>query len=121
MTVRGCKDLNVWKKSIDLVDFVYDVTEKFPSNQNYRLVDQLQRCAVSVPSNIAEGSERHTTKEYIQFLYISKGSLAELETQLMIALRRKYISEKQMQEFSTQINDVDKMLFGLIKNLKEKI
>ena len=79
------KDLNVWKDSIDLVENIYKLVNTFPKEEVYALTDQLKRASVSIPSNIAEGSNRNTTKEFIQFLYIALGSASEVETQLIIS------------------------------------
>ena len=90
--IKTHKDLDVWKKSMDLVEEVYRFTQGFPGSEQYGLINQIRRCAISVPSNIAEGSARNTSKETTQFCYISLGSLAELETQLLIAERSPYQS-----------------------------
>jgi len=84
------KDLEVWKLSMDLVEIIYELTKSFPKEEQYGLKSQMRRSAVSVPSNISEGAARKGNKEYIQFLYISLGSLSELETQLLISARLKY-------------------------------
>jgi four helix bundle protein len=82
---RSYRDLEVWKLAIDFVKQVYEITDNFPASENYGLINQIRRAAVSIPSNIAEGQGRNSTKEFRQFLAISLGSLAELETQLIIA------------------------------------
>jgi len=82
--VNSYQDLEVWKKSIDFVEQIYRLVKQLPKEETYALSDQMRRAAVSIPSNIAEGANRKTTKEYIQFLYIALGSTAELETQLII-------------------------------------
>jgi len=83
--IKNHKDLEVWKKSMDLVSNIYKITEPFPNKELYGLTNQIRRAAVSVPSNIAEGAARSSKKEFIQFLYIALGSLSELETQIIIA------------------------------------
>ena len=83
-SVNSYQDLEVWKKSIDFVEQIYRLVKQLPKEETYALSDQMRRAAVSIPSNIAEGANRKTTKEYIQFLYIALGSTAELETQLII-------------------------------------
>lgn len=88
--IKTFKELDIWKKGIDLAEMIYRLTANFPSEEKYGLVSQLRRAAVSFPSNIAEGSARNSNKEFIQFLHISLGSLAELETQLIIAQRIGY-------------------------------
>ena len=90
--MRTYKDLDVWKNAMDLVKCIYDETKSFPKEEMFGLTNQIRRAAVSIPSNIAEGSGRAHNKEFINFLYIALGSLAELETQLMIANNLKMVS-----------------------------
>lgn len=115
---KGFKQLEVWKMSMRLADKIYDLTEAFPIEQRYGLSSQMQRCAVSIPSNIAEGCSRASKKEFIQFLYIARGSLAELETQLILAFARKYVAKEIYQEFCSIIESINKMLGKLIKSQK---
>ena len=115
--VRTHKDLNVWKEGISLAEHIYLLTEAFPKEEIYGLVSQMRRAAVSVPSNIAEGAARNSHKEFIQFLYISLGSLAELETQLLLSKRFGFASNPEIDE---SIEKVRKMLLGLIKHLKQR-
>ena len=89
------KDLDVWKFSMDLVELVYQETAKFPKEERYGLTSQMRRAAVSIPSNIAEGSGRKGDKELVQFIAIALGSIAELETQYMIAVRLQFIKENR--------------------------
>lgn len=89
-SVRSHKDLEIWKRSIQMVTEIYDLTRDFPDNEKYGLVNQIRRASVSVPSNIAEGAARKSKKEFANFLYISIGSLAEIETQLIISKNLKY-------------------------------
>lgn len=110
------KDLSVWQRAMDLVEEVYTLSNDFPQTEIYGLTNQVRRAAVSVPSNIAEGAARNSTKEFIQFLYISLGSLAELETQLLLAERLKFISATPVDNLS----EIKKMLIGLIKNPKQR-
>lgn len=109
------KDLEVWKRGIDLVEDVYCLTAKFPANEQFGLVSQMRRAAVSIPSNIAEGQGRKNAKEFIQFLYIAKGSLAEIETQLIICERLKFIADAQVQIEKLKV--LRMMLIGLINKL----
>lgn len=111
--IKGYRELHVWQKAIDLVDMIYELSEKFPANERFRLTDQVLRAATSVPANIAEGSGRGSTKEYMRFIDISKGSIAELETHLIIAQRRKYISEESFTSVMETLDSIDKMLFRL--------
>lgn len=91
--VKSYKDLLIWQKGIELIKEVYQIVKKFPREETYVLSDQLRRAAISIPSNIAEGQARHHTPEFKQFLYISLGSLAELNTQLIIAKELGYARE----------------------------
>lgn len=119
--VKSYKDLNVWVKAIALADFIFQATDSFPKTQLYGLSSQMQRAGVSVASNIAEGASRNSTKEFIQFLSIAAGSLAELETQALIAHKRKFMSDSDIKIFTQQSDDISKMLQGLITSLKRKI
>lgn len=105
------KDLEVWKKSMDLVEDVYALSKFFPNDEKFGLTNQIRRASVSVPSNISEGAARKSDKEFIQFLYIALGSLSELETQYLIAVRLKYIIENI--EIENKINEVKRMIVGL--------
>ncbi|MDY0150759.1 MAG: four helix bundle protein [Candidatus Cloacimonas sp.] len=111
------RDLKLWQVSMNLVTDIYRATESFPKNEAYGLTSQIRRCAVSVPSNIAESSSRNNYKEFIQFLYIANGSLSEFETQLEIAVRLKYIPD--IDQFSENLKLIRSMLSGLINSLKE--
>jgi len=117
MKVKDYKDLKVWQRGIEIVDKIYSVTAKFPKEEVYGLVVQMRKAAVSIPSNIAEGFVRHYTKEYKQFLYISLGSCAELDTQLIISYRRKYTKKKELEELAEDINHETRMLVSLINKI----
>jgi four helix bundle protein len=117
MKVKDYKDLRVWQKGIEIVDKIYLITDSFPRDELYGLVAQMRKAAVSIPSNVAEGFVRHHTKEYKQFLYISLGSCAELDTQVVIAHRRNYIPEKKLEELAEDINHETRMLVSLINKL----
>jgi len=117
LKVKDYKELNVWKKGIEITDKIYSITDTFPSHELYSLSNQMRKAAVSVPSNIAEGFVRNHTKEYIQFLYISLGSCAELDTQLIIANKRNYITKQKLEELSEDINHESRMLVALINTL----
>jgi four helix bundle protein len=112
------KDLTVWKEAINLVEDIYKVIKFFPKEEAYALSDQIRRAVVSIPSNIAEGANRNTDKEFIQFLYIALGSASEVETQLIIANRLRYI--KNIQAELEHINKIRKMINGLINSIKRK-
>ena len=111
-------NLEVWKFSIQFVEKIYNLTNNFPENEKYGLCSQMQRAAVSVASNIAEGASRNHNKEFIQFLYHAFGSLSELETQIIISGRLNYT--KNVREFLDDLNQIQKLLYGLIKYLKSK-
>jgi len=118
--LRNYKDLRVWQKAYNLSLDSYRLTKDFPKDELYGLTAQIRRCSVSISSNIAEGYARHSTREYVRFLYIAYGSLAELETQLLISKDLKYINYENFQKFILLHGDVERMLFALIKSLKEK-
>jgi four helix bundle protein len=115
------KDLIAWQKAMDLASALYDVTETFPKRETYSLTDQMRRAAVSVPSNIAEGQAHHSDREFRRFLRRSRGSLVELETQVLIARRRNYLSELQAAELLKRADEVSRILSGLISSLTERI
>ncbi len=118
--IKTHKDLDVWNRSVALVTMVYDVTKSFPKDEIFGLTSQIRRSAVSIPSNIAEGSARKGNKEFVQFLYISLGSTAELETQFIIAHNLKYISSSEYKPMMSNLIDIRKMLSGLIKYVKNR-
>jgi len=113
------KDLDIWKRGIDLVTKVYEITRSFPNTENYGLSGQMQRAAVSYPSNVAEGAARESTPEYIRYIYISLGSLSELETQVIISKNLGYISE--IEYILNEIETLRKMTLKFIKYLKSKL
>ena len=112
------KDLEAWKQAICLVEEVYKITATFPKQETYGLTSQLRRAAVSIPSNISEGAARNGRKEYSNFLGISLGSLAELETQLIIASRLGYVSTD---ELLASLNHVRSLLIGLRNHLQSGV
>jgi four helix bundle protein len=115
--IKSFQDLEIWKRSMKLVEEIYNLTRDFPKDEIYGLTSQLRRSAVSVPSNMAEGFARFHNKEYKQFLYISLGSCAELTTQLIIASRLQYASEKIINAMIDEIEQISKMTMSLIKCL----
>jgi len=112
-------NLDVWNKAHQLTLKIYEITEKFPSEEQYRLTDQICRSASSIPANIVEGQARQTTKEYIQFLYNARGSLAETKYHLRLAKDLEYIEEEKYESLIDNYDSVGKMLNGLINSLKE--
>lgn len=112
------KDLEVWKKSMDLVEIVYRLTDDFPDSEKFGLTNQIRRAVVSIPSNIAEGSGRKSDKELIQFIHIALGSLAEVETHYLISLRLKYSVKNEILE--EELISVNKLLIGFRNYLLKK-
>ena len=118
--VRTHKDLDIWKMSIDLVKDIYTLTESFPKDEQFGLTSQLRRAAVSIPSNIAEGSARNGNKEFIRFCYISLGSLSEVETQIIIARELNFIQTRLSSEVLEKVEIIRKKLLNFIKYLKNR-
>lgn len=119
MKVKSYTELNVWKKGIEITDLVYKLTGTFPAKELYGLASQMQRAAVSIPSNIAEGFVRGHTAEYRQFFRISLGSCAELNTQLTFAHRRNYSTQEHAANLQKEIDYESRMLMNLIKSLSK--
>ena len=111
------KDLLVWQKGMALAKFVYDLTRSFPADERYGLTSQLRRAAVSVPSNIAEGQARHGTGEFLQFLSHAEGSLAEIETQLLLAVNLGFCKQASVDASLSEIDQLQKMLVALKRSL----
>ena len=116
--IRNYKDLVVWQKSMTLVVEVYQLVKKLPKEETYVLSDQMRRSAVSIPSNIAEGYNRNSDKELLQFLHIARGSKAELETQLMLAIRLGYFTQADTEKTTSLCEEVGKLLNAFIAHLK---
>lgn len=120
MSIKSFRDLRVWQMGMDLVDRVYRLTNTFPKHEIYGLAGQLQRAAVSVPSNIAEGHTRSHLKEYLRHLSVAQASLAELETQLEIARRLNYISPADLSQILEQSASLGRQLYALRKALTKR-
>ena len=116
-TVKSYRELQVWQKGIELVKMVYGLTQQFPKSETYGLASQMQRAAVSIPSNIAEGQGRLHTKEFRQFLHIAIGSAAELDTQMVVAVDLGYIHPSNAQPIFDLILEIRRMTYGLINKL----
>lgn len=116
--MKSHRDLDVWKKSISLVTEIYSLTKGFPPEEIYGLTSQMRRAAVSVPSNIAEGAARKSSKEFLQFLHISLGSLAELETQLHIACNLRYLQDDH--SAVCEVVRIRQMIHGLANAIQGK-
>jgi four helix bundle protein len=117
MAVKDFKELVVWQKAMDLTTLIFGIVKKLPKEETYALSDQMRRAAVSIPSNIAEGQERNSTKEFIRYLSIAKGSKSELETQLIICEKVKYLHNSDVTDALALLEEIGKMLNGLIKKL----
>jgi len=115
---RSYRDLDVWKLAIEIVRDIYRVTEKFPPAELFGLTTQLRRAAISIPSNIAEGQGRNSSKEFRQFLAIALGSLAEVETQLIIASEIGYLASSEPTKLLADLDTIRKMIKGLSGSLK---
>ena len=119
--VESYRDLLVWQKAMDLAEMTISLTAKLPREQIYVMTSQMQRSANSVPSNIAEGHARSFTKEYLYHISVSLGSIAELETQLILCGRVKFLSEDEVKKALSLADEVGKMLRGIQRGLKEKL
>lgn len=118
--MKSHKELTVWQKSMDLAEIIYKITAQLPKSEIYGLSSQMQRAAVAIPSNIAEGAKRSHKLEYIQFLSIANGSASELETQLLLAEKLYSIRTIDFGKAIALTDEILKMLFSLISYLKEK-
>jgi four helix bundle protein len=121
MAIQSYRDLRVWQEGIQLTTSIYRLTDSFPQREQYGLVSQLRRCAVSIPSNIAEGHARLSTREYLRHVAIALGSAAELETQLYIARELSYASADSIADTLAQADQLGKQLRSLTKSLKARI
>lgn len=117
MTVKSFNELIVWQKGVDSVEAVYAATSKFPRDEIYGLTSQLRRAAVSIPANIAEGQARQSTRDFLHFLSIARGSVAEVETHLIIAQRLRYITDEQNSVLLERLTEIARLLRGLSKPL----
>ena len=115
--IKSFKDLKIWQKGIEIVSDIYVLTKNFPKEELFSLTSQLRRSAISIPSNIAEGFKRFHNKEYKQFLFITLGSCAELETQIIIAKELKYINENEEAKLVEKLDHICRMTSSLIKKL----
>jgi len=118
--VKSYEELDVWQKGVSLAIEVYKVTELFPRSERFGLMGQIRRAATSIPANIAEGWGRGSTKEYIQFLLVARGSLLELETHLVISQKLNYVKEEQFEDLKMQTRRIGRMLNGLIQALRAR-
>lgn len=117
MTVRNYSELVAWQKAMDLVERIYAATKKFPKEELYGLTSQIRRAAVSIPSNIAEGQGRKSTKEFLHHLSIAYGSLREVETQVLIAGRLQYLGQEEINRLLELSAEVGRIINGLSQSL----
>ncbi|MFA7445356.1 MAG: four helix bundle protein [Flavobacteriaceae bacterium] len=118
--MHNFEKLKIWQKAMDIAVAVYEVSLLLPEDERFNLIHQIKKCAVSIPSNIAEGSGRNSDKEFIHFLGIANGSTFELITQLILAKRLKLVNEEIVQPIINQLIEVSNMNFSFQKTLKEK-
>jgi four helix bundle protein len=118
--MHNFKELKVWQKAMDLTELVYKISSNFPKEEKFGLTAQVQRCSVSIPSNIAEGCGRNSDKDLQRFLTISIGSAFELETQMILANRFKYINQDLFNNFTNYISEVQKMIYGFNLSIENK-
>ena len=121
MSTSRFRDLKAWQLGMDLVEHVYLLTDSFPKAETYGLTSQVRRCAISIPSNIAEGNGRDSTKEFLHFIAIAIGSICELETQLLLSQRLKYIEMSDLEKVLDLLTQTRKTIHGLQKYLRAKI
>lgn len=119
MRVRDHRDLLVWQKGMDLVVAIYELTRRFPASEEYGLSTQMRRASVSIVSNIAEGAARRTTKDFLSFLHIARGSLAELETQVLLVERIGIAADDR--HLIIRLDDMGRLINGMIRSLQTKI
>jgi four helix bundle protein len=121
MALKHYRELIVWQKAMNLVEFMYKATAHFPNTELYGLTSQIRRAAVSIPSNIAEGQGRNTTRDFLHFLSMANGSLREVETQVMIAERLGYIKKQAESELLGATAEIGRLLNGLCNSLKKRL
>ncbi|RRA98586.1 four helix bundle protein [Larkinella rosea] len=121
METHNFRNLKVWQLSVDFVTSVYLLTTQFPNEEKFGLISQIKRSAISIPSNIAEGSGRGSNKEFARFLSISLASSYELETQLIVANRLNFLTETIVLEITQRLHEIQKMIFSLHKKFESPI
>lgn len=118
--VRSYRDLDIWRRSMDVVVRLYRLTATLPKSERFSLVDQMQRAAVSVPSNIAEGHEKQSTKSYRFHLKVARASIAELETQIEISVRLEYAEPTRVSGLVSELAEISRMIAAIIRKLDER-
>ena len=121
MRLNNCRELKVWQASMELAQQIYRLTTNFPKEETYGLVSQIRRAAVSIPSNIAEGHTRESTKEFLHHISVSLGSFAELETQFILSGKLGYVEAQTVDSILLKLDEAGKMLRGFQKSLKSKL
>jgi len=121
MTLQSYQELEVWQKAMDLAVTCYTVTKTFPREEQFGLTSQIRRAAASIPANIAEGQGRQHTKEFLNFLSISRGSLKEVETHLILSQRVGLLAKDQLDELLQRTDEISRMLTGLKKSLEKRV
>ncbi|WP_339840432.1 four helix bundle protein [uncultured Maribacter sp.] len=116
--MNNYRELNIWKKGMQLVQEIYFLTKKLPDDEKFGLISQIKRCSVSIPSNIAEGAGRNSNKEFARFLSIANGSTTELETQLILIVNLKFVAESDINNALALCNEIKNMNYALQKSLK---
>ena len=119
--IKSYQELKIWQKGMDLTVIVYKICEKLPSGERFGLISQMQRAAISVPANIAEGWSQKYTKEFIQFLRISLGSLAGLETMVMLCRKLNYLEISEESEIREKVRELQKMIYAAVKTLTSRL
>ncbi|GAB4526384.1 MAG: four helix bundle protein [Amphiplicatus sp.] len=119
--MKSFEDLDIWKKALDLTEAVYRASAKWPGEEKFCLTQQIRRAAASIPANIAEGAERQGPREFLRFLSIARGSLAETKTFLILAERLAYMDLEQGMALKSQLDEVGRMLSGLSRSLQSKL
>ena len=117
MKGKNFKDLIVWQKSMDLVEMIYKESANFPREEVYGLTNQIRRASVSIPSNVAEGQSRNSSKQFLYFLAIARGSNSEVQTQILIAERLNYVSKEMSEKIVNLSTEIAKMINGLMKSI----
>jgi four helix bundle protein len=118
--MHNYKELKVWQKARELVKYIYELTSKFPKEEIYSLTSQIRRAGISIPSNISEGAGHSSEKEFSRFLEIAYASSCELDTQIILSFDLNFINSNEFSESNNRIDEIQKMLSGLIKSLKKK-
>ena len=118
--MKTYRDLQIWQKSMTLVTEIYKISKGLPKDEAYRLTSQMRRCAISIPSNMAEGYGRNSTNEYIHFLRIATGSLCELQTQMEISVNLCYLNKDEFDKLYELSREIERMLSSLIRKLSSK-